>query len=157
MIANLVYGENWLRTAEGSCILISRSRENNNGMETVKQRPVYLNLFKIRLPVGGVASIAHRVTGVLLVLLLPAAIYLLALSLESLAGFHKAIGFLTSIPGRIIVLLSVWLFAQHFFSGIRHLLLDIDIGIEKGAARAGAWLVFLATGVTVVVLGFWIL
>ena len=100
MIANLVCGENWLRTAKGSCILTSTSRENNNGMETVKKRPVYLNLFEIRLPIGGVVSIAHRITGVLLVLLLPAAIYLLALSLESLAGFHKAVSFLTSIPGR---------------------------------------------------------
>ena len=157
MIANLVSGENWLRTAKGSCILISTSRENNNGMETVKKRPVYLNLFKIRLPIGGVASIVHRITGVLLVLLLPAAIYLLALSLESLAGFHKAVSLLTSIPARIIVLFSVWLFAQHFFSGIRHLLLDIDIGIEKDAARVGAWLTFLAAAVTLVVLGFWIL
>ena len=126
-------------------------------METVKKRPVYLNLLKIQLPIGGVASIAHRITGVLLVLLLPVAIYLLALSLESLAGFHKAVSFLTSAPGRIIVLLSVWLFAQHFFSGIRHLLLDIDIGAEKDTARVGAWLTFLAAGVTLVVLGFWIL
>ncbi|TDJ73085.1 MAG: succinate dehydrogenase, cytochrome b556 subunit [Proteobacteria bacterium] len=126
-------------------------------METVKKRPVYLNLLKIRLPIGGVASIAHRITGVLLVLLLPVAIYLLALSVESLAGFHKVVSFLTSVSGRIIVLLSVWLFAQHFFSGIRHLLLDINIGVEKDTARVGAWLTFLAAGVTLIVLGFWIL
>ncbi len=126
-------------------------------METVKKRPVYLNLLKIRLPIGGVASIAHRITGVLLVLLLPVAIYLLALSLESLAGFHKVVSFLTSVSGRNIVLFSVCLFAQHFFSGIRHLLLDIDIGIEKDTARVGAWLTFLAAGVTLIVLGFWIL
>lgn len=126
-------------------------------METVKKRPVYLNLLKIRLPIGGVASIAHRITGVLLVLLLPIAIYLLALSLESLAGFHKVVSFLTSVSGRIIVLVSVWLFAQHFFSGIRHLLLDINIGVEKDTARVGAWLTFLAAGVTLIVLGFWIL
>lgn len=157
MIADLVGGENWLRTVKGSCILISPSRENNNGMETVKKRPVYLNLFKIRLPIGGMVSIVHRLTGVLLLLLLPAAIYLLALSLESLAGFHKTVSFLTSVPGRIIVLLSAWLFAQHFFSGIRHLLLDVDIGVEKDIARAGAWLTIMAAGVTLVVLGFWIL
>ncbi len=126
-------------------------------METVKKRPVYLNLLKIQLPIGGVASIAHRITGVLLVLLLPVAIYLLALSLESLAGFHKVVSFLTSVSGRIIVLVSVWLFAQHFFSGIRHLLLDINIGVEKDTARVGAWLTFLAAGVTLIVLGFWIL
>ncbi len=126
-------------------------------METVKKRPVYLNLLKIRLPIGGVASIVHRITGVLLVLLLPVAIYLLALSVESLAGFHKVVSFLTSVSGRIIVLLSVWLFAQHFFSGIRHLLLDINIGVEKDTARVGAWLTFLAAGVTLIVLGFWIL
>ena len=50
---------------------------NNN------QRPVYLNLLRIHLPVGGVVSILHRVTGVLLALLLPYSLWFLQQSLAS--------------------------------------------------------------------------
>jgi succinate dehydrogenase / fumarate reductase cytochrome b subunit len=59
----------------------------------------------------------------------------------------------SSLPGRIAVLVLVWLLAQHFWSGIRHLLLDLDIGIELAAARRGAWLVFAAALITLMVIG----
>ena len=114
-------------------------------MEKNKKRPVYLNLFKIRLPVGGVVSILHRVTGVLLVLSLPAAIYMLQRSLQDPAAFMDIVARLATPAGRFAVLVIVWLFAQHFFSGIRHLLLDIDVGIDRTAARRGAWLTFVAS------------
>jgi succinate dehydrogenase cytochrome b556 subunit len=45
----------------------------------------------------------------------------------------------------------VWVFAQHFFSGVRHLLLDIGIGDSKPVARRNAWLAFAAS-LTVVAL-----
>ena len=52
--------------------------------------PVFLNLFRIRFPVGAVTSIAHRVSGVCLFLSLPFWIYLLDLSLQGAAGFSKS-------------------------------------------------------------------
>ena len=114
-------------------------------MEKNKKRPVYLNLFKIRLPVGGIVSILHRVTGVLLVLLLPFGIYMLQRSLHDPVAFMEITGRLGTSLGRFAMLIVVWLFAQHFFSGIRHLLLDIDVGIDRAKARRGAWLTFVAS------------
>jgi len=122
-------------------------------MEKNKKRPVYLNLFKIRLPVGGVVSILHRMTGVLLVLLLPLAIYMLQRSLQDPAVFMDIVARFATPAGRFAVLIIVWLFAQHFFSGIRHLLLDINVGIDKSAARRGAWLTFVASLSVVVLTG----
>ncbi len=118
-------------------------------MDKNKKRPVHLNLFVIRLPVTGVVSILHRLTGVLLVLAFPVFLYLLQQSLRDPAGFAEVRELLRSPIGRGLSLLAVWLIAQHFFSGIRHLLLDFDIGIERSRARLGSWLVFIAAGVTV--------
>lgn len=123
-------------------------------MDKNKKRPVYLNLFQIRLPVGGVASILHRITGALLVLLLPFAIYMLQRSLQDPATFADIVGFLGTPFGRSVLLVSVWIFAQHFFSGVRHLLQDIDIGLEKTAGRRSAWLTFVGSGLVVIVTGF---
>ncbi len=118
-------------------------------MDTIKKRPVYLNLFKIHLPIGGVVSMTHRFTGVALVLILPIGVYLLQSSLKNSSGFERATNIFSSVPGRVAVLLAVWLFAQHFFSGVRQLFMDIDIGVEKAAARRSAWLNWLASVVTV--------
>lgn len=117
------------------------------------KRPVYLNLLKIRLPVTGVVSIVHRATGVLLVLLLPGALYLLQRSLQDPDAFARIARSAATLPGRLVWLLIVWVFAQHFFSGVRHLLLDVDIGIERTKARRGAWLTFIAAAVVVVLAG----
>ena len=117
------------------------------------KRPVYLNLLQIRLPVGGVLSILHRITGAFLVLLLPFALYMLQRSLQDPAVFTEIAARLATLEGRMVLLVIVWAFAQHFFSGIRHLLLDIGIADEKAAARRGAWLSFAATGFVVILTG----
>ena len=118
-----------------------------------KKRPVYLNLLKIRLPVGGILSILHRATGAFLVLLLPFALYILDRSLQDPTAFTEIAAYLMSIEGRIGLLIMVWAFAQHFMSGIRHLLLDVGIGDSKATARLNAWLAFAASGFIVILTG----
>lgn len=126
-------------------------------MESVSKRPVYLNLLKIRLPIGGVMSITHRVTGVILVLLLPVATYLLHLSLQSEIGFEKTVRMAGSLTGRVIVVATVWMFAQHFFTGVRHLLMDIHVGVGREAARRSAWVSLAASIVTLALVALWLL
>jgi succinate dehydrogenase / fumarate reductase cytochrome b subunit len=116
-------------------------------------RPVHLNLFKIRLPVGGVLSILHRITGAALVLLLPLGVYALDRSLKDAEFFSDLSAGLTTSLGRATLLVIVWIFSQHFFSGLRHLLLDISIADEKSSARRGAWLAFMATALVVLWVG----
>ena len=123
-------------------------------MDKNNKRPVHLNLFVIRLPVTGVVSIVHRLTGVLLVLVFPLFLYLLQESLRDPAGFENVRALLRSPAGRALSLLALWLVAQHFFSGLRHLLLDVEIGMERAQARVGAWLVFAASLLTVAMVGW---
>lgn len=110
------------------------------------KRPVYLNLVQIRLPVGGVVSILHRVTGVLLVLALPFSLLLLERSLASADDYQRMASLAASLPGRLLVLIAVVAVAHHLFAGVRHLLLDLDIGIARTGSRLGAWLVLLTVG-----------
>ena len=107
--------------------------------EMTKQRPKYLALHEIRLPLAGFASILHRVSGAGLFLMLPLLIWLLQLSLgstaESAAMFSAVTG---NLLVKLILLGLLWAFLHHFCMGIRILLLDIHIGVEKQQAHASA-------------------
>ena len=120
------------------------------GRQMSDQRPVYLNLLKIRLPVSGIVSFAHRITGVLLFLALPFAVYLLDLSIESQESFNRVQQMLDQPFMLLVQILLLWAIAHHFFAGIRFLLIDAEIGVDKTSMRTGAWLVMLAEVLTVV-------
>ena len=122
-------------------------------MEKNKTRPVFLNLFQIRLPIGGVVSILHRATGVFLVLALPWLLYGLQQSLSGPVEYAAIMTRLSTLPVRILMLVLLWMFTQHFFSGIRHLLLDLDLGMEKHAARRLAWLTLAASALVLMLAG----
>ena len=111
-----------------------------------EQRPVYLNLIKIRLPLPGIVSFAHRITGVILFLSLPFAVYLLDLSIESEQSFAEVQQILKQPVMLFVQILLLWSLAHHFFAGIRFLLIYAEIGVEKSQARLGSWLVLLAEG-----------
>jgi succinate dehydrogenase / fumarate reductase cytochrome b subunit len=119
--------------------------------------PVYLNLLRIRFPVGAVTSIAHRISGVLLFLSLPVLIYLLDLSLQSPGGFEKALTYLNNCWFEAGLVLVVWSFIHHLLSGIRFLLIDIEKGVTLQAARRSAWLVNLCAPALTLACLWWVL
>lgn len=114
------------------------------------KRPVYLNLIKIRLPLTGIVSFAHRITGVILFLSLPFVVYMLDLSIESEESFQTVQKILNQPLIIFVQILLLWSIAHHFFAGIRFLLIDAEIGVEKSQARFGAWLVLLAEALTLI-------
>lgn len=118
----------------------------------INQSPVYLNLLKIRLPLTGMVSLAHRATGVLLFLSIPFAVYFLDLSVSTEAGYLQVRETLSQPFMLFIQLVLLWSFAHHFFAGIRFLLVDADIGVDKQASRIGAWLVVAAEMVTMLII-----
>jgi len=121
---------------------------------TTGKRPVYLNLLKIRLPLPGVISFAHRITGVILFLAIPFAVYLLDQSVQSPQSFAKVQQMLDQPLMLFVQVLLLWSLAHHFFAGIRFLLIDAEIGVEKTSARTGSWLVLLAETITLLVIVF---
>lgn len=122
-------------------------------MQKSATRPVFLNLTQIRLPIGGVVSIIHRVTGAVMALLIPVALWALHASLGSEAGFEQVRAMLSTVPGKAALLLLLWALIQHLYSGVRHLFIDIDVGVEIASARRSAWLTLIASILTVLLLG----
>jgi succinate dehydrogenase / fumarate reductase cytochrome b subunit len=106
--------------------------------DTVKRRPKYLNLIEIKLPLPGFVSILHRISGAGLFLCLPLLIYLLQLSLASPESFDTLKVLVGHPLVKLILLGLIWAYLHHFCMGIRVLLLDVHVGIEKPQARASA-------------------
>lgn len=88
-----------------------------------------------------VVSFAHRASGALLVLSLPFVVFLFSLSLQSEQGFARVSMILQQGWLRLLALLVLWALLFHLLSGIRFLLLDLDLGIRLPAARGSAWAV----------------
>ncbi|MDK9703122.1 MAG: succinate dehydrogenase, cytochrome b556 subunit [Sulfuritalea sp.] len=107
--------------------------------ELTKQRPKHLALHEIRQPLAAIASILHRISGAGLFLMLPLLIWLLQLSLgttqESADLFRAVAG---NWLVKLILLGLLWAFLHHFCMGIRILLIDIHVGVEKAQAHASA-------------------
>ena len=125
--------------------------------EITKKRPKYLNLFEIKLPLAGFASILHRVSGAGLFLMLPLLIWLLQLSLASPESFEtfKAV---TGHPlVKLILLGLLWAYLHHFCMGIRILLIDVHIGVEKAQAHTSAMAVLVVSLGLTLILGLTLL
>ena len=123
-----------------------------------KIRPKYLSLpailFQIRLPVPGLVSILHRVSGALLVLPFAAwALYLLDASLRSESGFEAIRAYFQLPLVKLGMLLFIWAYCHHLCAGIRYLFLDIDVGIELRPARISSFLVLLVSLALTAILG----
>lgn len=110
-------------------------------MNKNEQRPVFLNLFRIRFPATAVASFGHRLAGLLLFVLLPVLIYAVEVSLRGPEGFEAVRQWLASWPVQLLLWLVAWAGLHHLFAGLRFLLIDVDVGVARRPARIGAWLV----------------
>ncbi|MBI3041396.1 MAG: succinate dehydrogenase, cytochrome b556 subunit [Betaproteobacteria bacterium] len=103
-----------------------------------KPRPKYLNLVKIRLPIPGIVSIMHRVSGAVLFVFIPFLLTLFELSLESAQTFARFKAVYSHWAIKLIVIGLLWGYLHHLCAGLRHLALDLDYGTELEAARASS-------------------
>lgn len=120
-----------------------------------RRLPVFLNLAQIRFPIGAIASIAHRVAGVLLFIALPLVAVLLDASLRSEAGFASVRDLLSSPFWLVPAAVLVWALVHHVLAGVRHLLMDVGVGSELAQARASARLVLVAAPALTLLFLFW--
>jgi succinate dehydrogenase / fumarate reductase cytochrome b subunit len=109
---------------------------------TIKKRPKNLDLTTIRLPLAGKVSILHRVSGAGLFLMLPVIVWLFGASLGSPESYATFKALAATLPAKVIFAGLLWAFTHHFCAGIRFLLLDLHVGIEKEASRKSAAVVF---------------
>lgn len=118
-----------------------------------KQRPVNLDLQTIRFPATAIASILHRISGVIMFVALSILLWMLATSLSSPEGFAQV----TSILDSVLVKLVMWgiltALAYHIVGGIRHLLMDLGYGEELDSGNRSARAAFVITVILAVLAG----
>ncbi len=105
---------------------------------TIKPRPKNLDLTTIQLPLPGKVSILHRVSGAGMFLCFPLLLWLFSASLTSAESFATFKALFSTLPAKVVLAGLIWAFVHHFCAGIRFLLLDLHIGIEKEEARKSA-------------------
>ncbi len=118
-----------------------------------KQRPKFLNLFAIRLPLAGYASIFHRVSGIGLFLMLPLLIWLLDKSLSTPEAYAQFKVVFDCMLVKLVLLGLLWAFLHHFCMGIRILLLDVHVGIDKESAHKSSIAVMVVSLTLTAILG----
>lgn len=120
-----------------------------------KPRPRYYDLNLAHLPPPGLVSIFHRISGLLLFLpVLPALLYVMDTTLASRQGYEHWRDLFAQPAAKLALLALAWLYAHHFWAGLRYLLLDLHLGIDRATARASA-LAVLALGLaTTAVIGW---
>ena len=134
--------------------------------EVSKPRPQYrnLNLFTdvrtYRLPLAGLVSILHRVSGFLMFVLLPFIIWLFDKSISSEISFGQFSAAFSAglwiFPGwfiKLVVLALIWSYLHHLFAGVRHLYLDVSHRTTKEFGRHSAATVQVASFALTVILG----
>jgi len=102
-----------------------------------------VQLKNYRLPAAAKLSILHRVSGALLFLCLPLVILpLFQRSVSSAESFSAIAGWMSNPVCKLVVLALIWAYLHHFCAGIRYLLLDLHIGVDKVSAGKSAGVVF---------------
>jgi succinate dehydrogenase / fumarate reductase cytochrome b subunit len=121
-------------------------------------RPQFRNIHvtqivKYRLPASGKVSILHRISGAGIFLLLPFLLYVFQLSILSEDSFNYFKGFLEHPLAKLIMLGAIWSYFTHFCAGVRHLVMDTHIGLEKNQAHGSATAVLVISTVLTIVAG----
>jgi succinate dehydrogenase / fumarate reductase cytochrome b subunit len=116
------------------------------GFQNMSERRVIRNisitdLARYRLPVPGVLSILHRLSGALMFLLLPAVLWLFDLSLRSEPSYRQLLQVARGWPARALLVVLAWALLHHLLAGVRYLALDLDLGVDRAASRRSAWIV----------------
>ena len=107
-------------------------------MALSSERPVNLDLTTFRFPITAIASILHRVAGVILFFGSFILMALLGMSLENEAGFADTLALLENGFVSFIVWGVLAALAYHFVAGVKHLFMDMGYGetLESGRLLA---------------------
>lgn len=110
-----------------------------------KSRPVNLDLQTIRFPISAIASILHRVSGVITFVAVGILLWLLSLSLSSPVGFMEANNLVDSFLVKFVLWGILTALAYHIVGGIRHLLMDLGHFEELESGATSAKVAFVTT------------
>jgi len=132
--------------------------------ELAKKRPEFRNINALsdlptyRLPAAGWVSILHRISGLLMFLLMPLIIWMFDNSISSeysfanfAAAFNVGLGFVPGWFMKLVALALIWAYLHHFIAGLRHLYMDTFHAVSKEFGKSSAVVTLvLSLGLTAV-------
>ena len=132
--------------------------------DLAKKRPEFRNINALsdlptyRLPAAGWVSILHRISGLLMFLLMPLIIWMFDNSISSeysfakfAAAFNVGLGFVPGWFMKLVVLALIWAYLHHFIAGLRHLYMDTFHAVSKEFGKSSAVVTLvLSLGLTAV-------
>jgi succinate dehydrogenase / fumarate reductase cytochrome b subunit len=122
-------------------------------------RPINVNpsdLMAFAWPLSAIASITHRIAGVVLFAGIAFGLYALDMSLSSAAGFDTLKGMLNSPLGMFITWGLLSALAYHFVAGIKHLMLDMEIGDTLEGSKFAARTTMLVSAILIFLAAVWV-
>ncbi len=133
---------------------------------TQKARPVFRNIHisqivSYRLPPAGIVSIGHRISGVMMFMLLPFVVWLFDVSLTSevsygqfTSAYSAGLGIFAAWFVKLVTLGLIWAYLHHFIAGLRHLWMDATHAVTKEFGHLSALVTLGLSGLLTLVLGF---
>jgi succinate dehydrogenase / fumarate reductase cytochrome b subunit len=133
--------------------------------DSAKTRPIYRNIHvtqivSYRLPPAGIVSILHRISGLVLFLLLPFSVWMLDSSLTSEISYDSFTNVFTAgaagLPAwfvKLVVLGLLWAYLHHFIAGVRHLWMDATHSVSKAQGHSSAVITLVLSLALTVLLG----
>jgi succinate dehydrogenase / fumarate reductase cytochrome b subunit len=118
-----------------------------------KQRPKHLALHQIKLPLSGIVSILHRISGLLLFFSLPLLLLMLQYSLTSIETYTQLMEVLASPLLKLLLLGLLWAFLHHFCAGLRYLAIDLHWVHDLAQARNSSKVVMAVSLALTIFLG----
>ncbi|MDX1901398.1 MAG: succinate dehydrogenase, cytochrome b556 subunit [Gammaproteobacteria bacterium] len=119
-------------------------------------RPKNLNLFTMHFPIMAIISILHRLSGVILFLLIPFFLWVFQCSLSTQQGFDDIVFFLSSGWVKFFLWLSLGALSYHMVAGARHLLMDLGIGESLQAGKLSSYITIGISVVLFILIGIWL-
>ena len=119
--------------------------------QLAKKRPEFRNINALtdlptyRLPAAGIVSILHRISGLIMFLLLPLIVWMFDTSVSSeisfakfSAAFNVGLGFVPAVLVKVVVLGLIWAYLHHMIAGVRHVYMDVCHAVTKEFDKSSA-------------------
>ena len=130
--------------------------------QLAKKRPEFRNINALtdlptyRLPAAGSVSILHRISGLIMFLLLPLIVWMFDTSVSSeisfakfSAAFNVGLGFVPAVLVKVVVLGLIWAYLHHLIAGVRHVYMDVCHAVSKEFGKSSAvFTLVLSLGLT---------
>jgi len=110
----------------------------------------------MHFPITAIVSILHRISGLILFLIIPCFLWMLASSLASQQDFDDLAQFLSGSWVKFFLWLCLSAFIYHTFAGIRHLLMDAGVGEDLRGSKITISVVLVLSAIFIILVGVWL-